>query len=144
MCEEGWERDFLPTGCVKKGGKGSSCPRGVSRRVGKGVQEGWEREPMGCVKRGVKGISCPWGVSRRVGKGVGAHPRGEEGWEREFAPMGCVKRGVKGSFPAHGGGKISHPWGVSRRVGKGVRAHGVCQVKKKAPTVVERLGLFLG
>ena len=86
---------------------------------------------MGCVKRGGSGdgwsrertqkgfpthggSSCPWGVSREVGKG----------------------------FLTHGGS--SCPWGVSRRVGKGFPTHGVCQVKKKAPTVVERLGLFLG
>ena len=78
-------------GCVKKGGKGSSCPWGVSRGVGKGVgahgvcQDGWERDfpPTGCVKKGGKGSSRPWG---------------------EFLPMGCVKKGGKG---------ISHPRGVS-------------------------------
>ena len=57
-------------GCIKKGGKGSSHPWGVSRRVGKGVpahgvcEEGWERDfpPTGCVKKGGKGSSRSWGV----------------------------------------------------------------------------------
>ena len=140
-------------GCVKKGGKGISCPWGVSRRVGKGVpahgvcEEGWERElvPMGCVKKGGKGSSLPMGcVKRKGGWGVkgrvcppahGVCPTVEEGWEREFLPMGCVKKG--GGVPAHGVCQegweregSSCPWGVSRRVGKGVGAHGLVCVKK--------------
>ena len=70
-------------GGVKKGGKGISHPRGVSRRVGKGV-----RYPRGRVKKGVKGISHPRGVSRRI-----VH-------SREFAPTG---RRVGKGFPTHGG-----------------------------------------
>ena len=97
---------------------------------------------MDCVKKGGKGICLPMGCVKKGGKGI-SHPRGEEGWERELVPMGCVKKGGKG---------ISCPWGVRggkgssrpRRVGKGFPTHGGCQVKKKAPTVVERLGLFLG
>ena len=74
-CQEGWERDFPPTDRVKKGGKGISHPRIVSRRVGKGFpthgscQEGWERDfpPTDRVKKGGKGISHPrigllWGL----------------------------------------------------------------------------------
>ena len=74
MCQEGCERDFPPTGCVKKGVKGILHSRVVSRRVGKGFpthgvcQEGCERDfaLTGRVKKGGKGISHPRGVSRRV------------------------------------------------------------------------------
>ena len=57
-------------GCVKRGGKGSSCPRGefllmgCVKRGGKGISHPrGEFLPMGCVKRGGKGISHPRGVS---------------------------------------------------------------------------------
>ena len=46
-------------GCVKRGGKGSSHPRG-------------EFAPMGCVKKGGKGISHPRGDGTPTG-GVLAH-----------------------------------------------------------------------
>ena len=98
LCQEGWERDFPPTGATHGG---ISHPRLVSRRVGKGFpthgghpwgathglcQEGWERDfpPTGATHGG---ISHPRGVSRRVGKG----------------------------FPTHGG----HPWGDFPSTGRG-------------------------
>ena len=117
LYQEGWEREFLPMGCVKrglaahgvkKGGKGSSCPWGVSRRVGKGFPTHGGKKggkgsllPMGCVKKGGKGSSCPWGVSRRVGKGVPAHGVCQEGWEREFA-HGVCEEGWEREFPPMG------------------------------------------
>ena len=107
LCQEGWERDFPPTGATHGG---ISHPRGVSRRVGKGFPthggHPWgDFSPTGCVKKGGKGISHPRGATH----GGISHP-----W--------LVSRRVGKGFPTHGG--ISHPRLVSRRVGKGFPTHG--------------------
>ena len=152
--QEGWERDFPPTGGVLTHGGSSG---GVHTHTG--YQEGWEREfpPTGGVRgdthgvsRGVgKGFPTHGGSShprgefthtqgiKKGGKGI-SHPRGEfthtgyqEGWERDFHTG--YQEGWERDFPptggvhTHTGGKgISHPHthGVSRRVGKGVHTHG--------------------
>ena len=116
---------------VKKGGKGSSHPRG-------------DGTPTGGVHT--------HRVSRRVGNGFpthggSSHTRGEfshtgyqEGWETDFPPTGGVhthggsshtqgiKKGGKGSSHTQGikkGGKrISHPRGEFTHTG-GVLTHGV-------------------
>ena len=68
VCQEGWERDFPPTGATHGG---ISHPRLVSRRVGKGFPT-HGGHPWGDFH--------PWLVSRRVGKGFpthGGHPWGD-------------------------------------------------------------------
>ena len=77
-------------GCIKKGGKGISHPRG-------------EFLPMGCVKKGGSGD----GWSReRTQKGFPTHGGSarpwQEGWERDFPPTGCVKSKKKPQ-PFHNG-----------------------------------------
>ena len=72
LCQEGWERDFPPTGAM-----GGFLTHGL-------CQEGWERDfpPTGATHGG---ISHPRLVSRRVGKGFpthGGHPWGD------FSPTG--------------------------------------------------------
>ena len=77
VCQEGWERDFPPTGATHGG---ISHPRLVSRRVGKGFPthggHPWgDFSPTGCVKKGGKGISHPrgppggWGDFPSTGRG---------------------------------------------------------------------------
>ena len=76
LCQEGWERDFPPTGGFLTHGR-ISTHGGISHpRL---CQEGWERDfpPTGATHGG---ISHPRGVSRRVGKGFpthGGHPWGD-------------------------------------------------------------------
>ena len=124
LCQEGWERDFPPTGATHGG---ISHPRLC--------QEGWERDfpptgahpwgdfsPTVCVKKGGKGISHPRGPPmgdfsptvcvKKGGKGI-SHPRGppmggflthgvcQEGWERDFPPTGATRGGI--SHPQAGG-----------------------------------------
>ena len=117
--QEGWERDFPPTGkrgIIKKGGKGISHPqvRGV------------------IIKKGGKRISQPLRLEgyiiKKGGKGI-SHPR-----VRGVFPLLCKKGGkgishpqVRGVIIKKGGKGISHPRvrGVllSGRVGKGFHTH---------------------
>ena len=122
--QEGWERDFPPTGGVLTHG-GSSHTHGVSRGVGKGVPTHGGSSHTRGIKKGGKGISHP--------RGEFSHTGYQEGWEREFPPTGGVhthgvSRGVGKGFPTHGGSSHTggvHTHGVSRRVGKGFPTHGV-------------------
>ena len=138
VCQEGWERDFppteessLPMGCVKKGGKGSSCPRG-------------ECAPMGCVKKGGSGDGWSgdgWSRERahRVSEhkrefpptgGVRAHGVCQEGWERDFPPTEGV--------PAHG--LCQEGWEREFPPTGGVLAHGL--LKKKPQPLWNGWGFF--
>ena len=102
LCQEGWERDFPPTGATHGG---ISHPRLVSRRVGKGFLH-------------------PWGDFSPMG-GFPTHGVCQEGWERDFPPTGAthggishpwlVSRRVGKGFPTHGG----HPWGDFPSTGRG-------------------------
>ena len=105
----------------RRGGKGISNPRSVSRRVGKrdSPPTWW-------------GDFQPRSVSRRVGKGFPTHGGADFPRRVGKGPTGCVKKGgipqgilphprvKKGGIPQG----ISHPRGVSRRVGKGFPTHG--------------------
>ena len=108
---------------IKKGGKGSSHPRGefpptggvlthrVSRRVGNGFPtHGGSSHTQG-IKKGGKGSSHTQGI-KKGGKRI-SHPRGE------FTHTGSHTRGVK-----KGGKRISHPRGEFTHTG-GVLTHGV-------------------
>ena len=105
----------------RRGGKGISNPRSVSRRVGKGFPtHGGISYSRGRVNpRGILRISHPRGVSRRVGKGFPTH-----GGFCGFCIHGVCQEGWEGIPHPRGILRISHPWGVSRRVGKGFPTHG--------------------
>ena len=101
--QEGWEREFTPTGGVH--------PRGDTHA---GYQEGWERDfpPTGGVhtrrvSRGVgKGVPTHGGSShtrgiKKGGKGI-SHPRGESQHGGSSHTQG-IKKGGKGSSHHTGG-----------------------------------------
>ena len=60
VCEEGWEREFLPMG-GKKGGKGISHPWGEVKRGGKGISHPVRAHGVCQVKKKPQPLWNGWG-----------------------------------------------------------------------------------